>query len=363
MLVIIFICSVGVQSSNPLGTVNDFKVYLYDSKYPDKQREKFPIIKYSSENGYEIYRIERISESSGCNYRIVLDKNNNPIMLNNGDRDYLAQVKLTLSVGSFKYFISKGPQQAITLGFFTQSDGLNPNSCSFTTFYAIDVKQNYKNINGNHTKLKFNDGSITYIDDLFQIEWRELNNSKYKITRSESINPDQFTYSEIPGLPEILSTSYKTTKKYAKGYLSLSSTDKKYSINGQQFTYNDNSTKSAIVNINNSLYIDMFFLCNALNCEYERINMEENNKKYTFRICRLYKEKRTDVKVIDLYINDGQAYYKINNDEGSFKIKPIWNNHYYVLLVPLREFCSLIKANILYRPLDKSILISRFIEN
>ncbi|NTU60747.1 MAG: hypothetical protein HGA95_00200 [Caldiserica bacterium] len=178
------------------------------------------------------------------------------------------------------------------------------------------------------------------------------------VTRRQAINPDAYKpkYNEIPGLDASLNMGYRFYRNYCKGFVLCAKNAKSYSVNGKTFDH------SGFVSlINNTTFVDFFMLLSMLNCEYTYIK-PQNGKglAYQYVAYRLFKIRDKGVETIKLLVSVDSAEYELNGVKGKFASIPFWKSD--TIMVPLKEVCEALKAKVIYRPLDGTILISRFFE-
>lgn len=346
-------------------TLPSFQIFAEDA---DSLRQNMPIIEFEGKNGFSLFRFEKYIDSKGsASFRLMLDKKSKRVALKITDKDYFDQLYNIFVFTSNKYFVSNSPmsQLAVTAFFGERVDFSDTLvNCCTSVIYKKDLDKQSKYIVIRDKSTPFKTGTICFIDDSFQIEWCEPSNGSMKTIRREAINPDDYNdYNIIPGLDRMLTTEYKvSSSNYAIGYIELTPGSDIYYLNGDKFDYNWNTDLLVPIQTKNSKsMVYYYFLEKLLFCQNLTINKYVDGIFFGEQIQRLYYDKeKKEIRVLKVSFFAGSKKYENNGKIMDFLVAPYDSN--VGLMVPLKEVCEALKAKVIYRPLDGTILISRFFE-
>ena len=343
-------------------TLPSFKIFMSET---DNDRKDLPIIEYDGINGYKFYKLEQYAgKNNSVKYRIALDANKKPIQLLTNSKGFYDNLYTTFYRGNNKFFVANDNAEIKQLiVFFPQKGDQFSQSLAYAEFMFFSEKadKNYQNRLGSTNPFKVSSGKICYIDDCFQIEWRSLD-SKNSVIRREAINPDNFYMEKsIPGLQSMLPIYYYSNLKYGDGFVTLTQNSIKYSICGNTF-----DMRYPVETKNDTTFMDFFELLGLLNCKYKGVRIDnEKGTSFVYTGNRLSDDNwKKQINVISLEVQTGTQDYRVNDEKKQFSIAPyIVTKNGWSLMVPLKEVCDALKAKVIYRPLDGTILIARFFEN
>lgn len=339
-------------------TIPPFKIFLTNSYEPDPARDSLPVVEYEPKTGYTVYKTEKYEPKMFHeSYRLSLDKDGKPIKALLTDKDYYESLYKAFHSIPSPYFVGDANTEFITITIIYPPSKTLAAKALTNEFFKKGVHNSYSRPLYMQNPFPPKNGAICYLDSNFQIEWWERRNNQHFVTRREAINPDSFdNWDEVPGLSESLVMGYRFYRNRCLGYIQCAGNSKTYTVNGRTFRH-----ENLVVTKGNTAFIDYYMLSTMLACEYDSVATKEgNSNSYHYMTYRLYKEKYT-VKTITLKIKSGTADYQLDGVDGRFSAAVYSTSS--TIMVPLKEFCNVLKAKVIYRPLDGTILIARFFED
>jgi hypothetical protein len=346
-------------------TLSSFQIYMEDS---DPIRKALPIIEFDGVKGHRLYRFEKYSINGIVSYRLYLDKQGKREELRISDKDYQDQIYYIFTCQPNMSFVGDNSINKIALvAYFDERADFSNTTFDYCRLLIFNkrLNQRQKLTCGNNREYIFPSGSICYIDDKYQIEWREPINNNMVVTRREAINPDDFSpMYKIPGLSDISSGNYKSNAIYGTGYVKVTANSDLFSINGIQYDFNPNTDQLIpILAVNGKTMVCHEFLRNLLNTQSQYLPSILVKGSRDVEIQRLYYDRNTSkIVTLTVRINDASKKYIDNGITKEFSAMPYYANSVGIM-VPLKEVCDALKAKVIYRPLDGTILIARFFEN
>lgn len=339
-------------------TIPAFKIFIENNYTPDPARDNLPLVEYEPKTGYTVYKTEKYEPKQNCgDYRLSLDKEGKPIKALPTDKDYYESLYKAFHSVQSTYFVGDVNTEFITITIIYPPSNTLAAKAFTGKYYKKGVANNY-GISPLHMQNVFppKNGAFCYLDSNFQIEWWERKGNEHFVTRREAINPDMLEdWHSMPGLDGSMTMEYRSYMNRCKGYIQCADKAKTYIVNGKIVQH-----ERFVVVKEGTAFVDYFMLLSMLGCEYESSYTKvQNTNIYHYTSYRLYKEKYT-VKTTALTITEGSVDYKLDGVDGKFTA--IMGTANSTIMVPLKQFCNALKAKVIYRPLDGSILIARFLE-
>lgn len=343
-------------------TLPPFKVFIDD--------QTVPIIEYNGVNGYSIYKVTPPTNGGGY-IKPILDKDGKPILLKMTDPDYYDNLFNTFFYGCGKYVQADDPSIEsiiLTIYFPERKDVLGDMLCGGEFRYYTKKSDKSAKIMGlgvNYNNFKA--GTICYIDNNFQIEWRIPQNNNLVVSRREAINPDDYLLkktTEIPGITSMKTVYYSySASVYGIGYAKMKPGSDLYYLNGIEYDFVPNTDKVLPIETKNGkTMVDYGFLIGIINCAKQTMILEDDSgTRKAIQLLRLFFDKEKDkVLTLNVSFEFGNKKYYDNGQIKYFTVAPYGSNA--GVMVPLKEVCEALQAKVIYRPHDGTILISRFFE-
>ena len=345
-------------------TLPSFDVFI-KSKLPDPQRDAFPFIKYNPENGYQFFSVERVPGEEDFVFRLSLDAKGQPKKLLPSEKNFYVNLYHGLRYGGVSRFLkgsSLSESICLTIFFPLMVDEVfNERINYFSSVLFKDSSRSKIPVTGENNGKYWKPGTVCFCDESFQIEWREVTNNKQIVTRREAVNPDLVAkLSEIPGLEEMLPEQYMFYTNQGKGFVRAQLMSKKVEIDGKPY-----EIPNAIGFDGKTSFVDFELLLDWLFCPMTHERISETGNKFSYSGFRITADdEKEKYSILFITLAPGRIDYIANGESKQFKEKPYIENRFgYSIMVPLKEVCDALKAKVIYRPLDGTILIARFFEN
>lgn len=197
--------------------------------------------------------------------------------------------------------------------------------------------------------------TLTYVDSDYNIHQWLLTEDGFKLDLIGTLIPNiEHNISYFPGLNKMIDFlsdypyGYPPDNRFDNGFIFLKEDSDVMYINKEKF-----NLPVKIENIEGELYAPALSICDNLRCRYVF-----DSTKQIFKFTRdayVFKSK-LEYRRIDFEL-------KINNNNILIEGNPTVFKTYTkngCLMVPIKEFCSLLMAEYHYRFIDRSVLIARF---